>query len=157
MKLQRNLRFHAVNYLKEYSFQLPQLPSSEEYERLSQQRQRYLIEEKRRAEDEQRKVDELLAKKMNGGGGGHRRQASNTAQPSNKGVSIDNVNGWIPSRPSVNDNSTKSVDNDALRIQIKLVESYLNDAIKHNKMDEARMLEQNLNDLLDSLEIRAQK
>ncbi len=39
----------------------------------------------------------------------------------------------------------------ALRIQIQLVENYLQDAIKQNKKEEADILRQNLNELLNTL------
>lgn len=43
--------------------------------------------------------------------------------------------------------------NNALRIQIEQVESYLDDALKHNKYEEAAILQNNLNELLDQLEL----
>jgi hypothetical protein len=175
-KLQRNLRLHAVNYLKEYSFTLPQLPSTKDYEQLKSRRQLHLMEEMKRHEMEQlrqrKQIDDQVARNQNKA----KRQI-----PGQKNVTIDNVNGWIPSKPNiiidecdqvsmnsasgtVNENSDdrtslsdRQLDSDknhAIRIQIQMVEGYLNDAIKHNKIDEARILEKNLNDLLDSLEIK---
>ena len=134
------------------------------------------MEEMKRHEMEQlrqrKQIDDQVARNQNKA----KRQI-----PGQKNVTIDNVNGWIPSKPNiiideldqvsmnsasgtVNENSDdrtslsdRQLDSDknhAIRIQIQMVEGYLIDAIKHNKIDEARILEKNLNDLLDSLEIK---
>ena len=179
-KLQRNIRFYAVNYLKDYSFNLPQLPSSQEYEKVKSQLQRYLNEEKKRNELEQMKqrkqIDDQVVRNQSKSG-----QNSKHVRQSSQNVTIDNVNGWIPSKPNIslvedlnsgenlsvalnNEKNNSYTDeklnemsiekNNALRIQIKLVEGYLNDALKHNKLEEARILEKNLNDLMDNLEMK---
>ena len=41
----------------------------------------------------------------------------------------------------------------ALKIQIQQVECYLDDALKNNKYEEAAILQNNLNELLDQLEL----
>jgi hypothetical protein len=187
-KLQRMLRAHAVNYLKEYSFSLPQLPSANDYEQLKSRRQLLVFEEMKRRELEQqrqrRQIDDQVARKQQ-----QQQQQSNKTtthkrqDSAQKNVTIDSINGWVPSKPNIilvddlagpsskgyndssaengvnqnhqhPDSSTNSSYSDAVRIQIQLVEGYLNDAIKQNRMDEARILEKNLNDLLDTLEIK---
>lgn len=95
LKLQRNIRYFVINYLRENSLNLAQLPTSDEYSLLVKQRERFMIEEARRNEAElarQRRVmDERVAN--------NRRQQQNqsTAVRFNKNasVSIDNTNGWI--------------------------------------------------------------
>jgi hypothetical protein len=191
VKLQRNIRFYAINYLKEHSFNLSSLPNKEEYDKLKAQRQIYLVEEMRRAELEQLKqkkqINDQIARRQQS----MQRQSSdptNTNKSSTK-ISIDNSNGWIPSvNPSAlfedSDNELNDVNNNnndsgeqtvnsleddgtrsisskrsglvsdqekALRIQIQLVENYLQDAIKHNKKEEAETLRKNLNELLNAL------
>lgn len=190
IKLQRNIRFYAINYLKENSFNLSSLPNKEEYEKLKAQRQIYLVEEMRRVELEQLKqkkqINDQIARRQQT----IQRQSNdlnnvNEKKQSAAKISIDNSNGWIPSvKPSalledsdnelndVNNNdsseqASNSLDDDgsrsinskrvvseqekALRIQIQLVENYLQDAIKHNKKEEAETLRRNLNELLNAL------
>lgn len=160
-KLQRNIRFFAINYLREHSFNLPSVPSAQEYQKLKSQRQLYLIEEMKRTELEQnkqrKKLDDQAAK--------NRQQ---TAVKKQQSISVDNSNGWIPaikpnflvdetaeSQNEINSQTEeedgKSGEQNALRIQIQLVEAYLNDALKQKKFDEANILQQNLNELLTTL------
>ena len=99
LKLQRNIRFQAINYLKEHSFNLSALPTPEEYAKLTSQRKLYLIEEMKRAELEQLKqkkeIDNRMAKlnksNANTTGRNDLNNNKNTAK-----ISIDNTNGWIP-------------------------------------------------------------
>ncbi len=193
LKLQRNIRFQSINFLKEYSFTLSQLPTSEVYFKLKAQRELRLQEELRRVELEQLKQDQEIRKRI---------KSNNNPTGSNKtkfpSISIDNSNGWMPSSVKAlllddsqsaeedddydnNDdnedteeektldlNKKKEVGDDnksisshkkkessekekALRVQIQLVEKYLDDALKQNKHDEATLLRKNLNELLNSL------
>lgn len=95
LKLQRNIRYFVINYLRENSLNLAQLPTSDEYSLLVKQRERFMIEEARRNEAElarQRRVmDERVAN--------NRRQQQNQSSAvrfnKNASVSIDNTNGWI--------------------------------------------------------------
>lgn len=83
-------------------------------------------------------------------------------------MSIDKSDGWLPNVKSFhkqetfaenetegnsdrNDNNL-SVQDKALRVQIQLVESYLEEALKQNKYEEADLLQKNLNELLDMQE-----
>ncbi|CAF0796127.1 unnamed protein product [Brachionus calyciflorus] len=161
-RLQKNIRFHAINYLRENSFTLPQIPSYEDYEKLKKQRERYLMEEIKRTEMEQRKKMEQKLSKM-----------SISDKQNKPSVSIDNTNGWVPTfkpaslldddgksnsysddvesnREQFGDENLKS-EQEALRIQIQLVEAYLKDAQKHKKYEEAKILQENLNELLQNL------
>ena len=72
-------------------------------------------------------------------------------------MSIDNSNGWI-ANPLKKDDSTladggfepdMSDQANALKIQIQLVNSYLEEAIKANRYEEAEILQQNLNELVN--------
>jgi hypothetical protein len=173
-KLQRNIRYYAINYLKEHSFNLPQLPTPQDYEKLKSKRQTFLIEEMKRQEMEQQKqrkiMEEQVAKRQ------PKAQNKRKAFSKNNNYTIDNVNGWMPSKPSIqlgedvdklsineNDSDSASLNSrqgalndddktNAIRIQIQIVEGYLSDALKQNRMDEAKILEKNLQDLWDILE-----
>ena len=73
-------------------------------------------------------------------------------------MSIDNSKGWI-ANPSKKDDSTladggfepnMSDQANALKIQIQLVNGYLEEAIKANRYEEAEILQQNLSELLNA-------
>ena len=195
LKLQRNIRFYAINYLKDHSFTLSSLPTPDEYAKLKAQRQVYLVEEMRRTELEhlkhQKKINERAAKlrPSEASNNGHANITSSKnggSTQSNVKISVDHSNGWIPTvnkqelyldddddkesneedspdgaKSDLDDgsqslNSKKSgtatsEEDKALRVQIQLVEGYLKDAKKHKKYDEVRLLEQNLNELLNNL------
>lgn len=166
-KLQQNIRIYSINYLKEHSFNLSKLPTLDEYEKLKKQRKTYLIEELRRTELEHRKQRREMNDRVS-------KVKVQWSQQSNN-VSIDNSKGWIPIKVKIdelnseeeddnnpndsNDDGAKSVTSKrsqneqekALRIQIQLVEGYLQEAIKHKKHEEAKLLQQNLNELLNEL------
>ena len=188
LKLQRNIRFFAINYLKEHSFTLSSLPNPEEYSKLKAQRQVYLVEEMRRTELEQLKqqkqINERAAKfqtqTKSNEAYTNLNQKNKNAKRLDPKITVDNSNGWIPSfnkdlllddndfedsneeeafdssdntslKSKKSNNGTMSEEDRALRIQIQLVEGYLKDARKHNKIDEISALEQNLNELLNNL------
>ena len=65
LKLQRNIRFQSINFLKEHSFTLSQLPISEAYAKLKSQREVYLQEEMKRVEMEQLKQKNEINKRLN--------------------------------------------------------------------------------------------
>ncbi len=108
LKLQRNIRFFAINYLKEHSFTLSSLPTPDEYAKLKAQRQVYLVEEMRRTELEQLKqqkqINERAAKlqtqsrsnEVNSNSSNFNLKNRNTKTFDPK-ISVDNSNGWIPS------------------------------------------------------------
>ncbi len=185
LKLQRNIRVQSINFLKEYSFTLSQLPTSEVYSKLKAQREIYLQEELKRAEIEQQKQKLEISKRL-------KKKTITESNKKSASISIDNTNGWMPTSvksllfddkndddddetvsgdDNSNDNDSDDVFNDdldkksissqkkrnlndkekALRIQIQLVEKYLEDALKQNKQDEAKILRKNLNELLNSL------
>ena len=52
---------------------------------------------------------------------------------------------------SVTSKRSQNEQEKALRIQIQLVEGYLQEAVKHKKHEEAKLLQQNLNELLNEL------
>jgi hypothetical protein len=186
LKLQRNIRVQSINFLKEYSFTLSQLPTSEVYSKLKAKREIYLQEELKRAEIEQQKHKLEISKRL-------KKKTTTESNKKSASISIDNTNGWMPTSvksllfddnnddddddetvsgdDNSNDNDSDDVFNDdldkksissqkkrnlsdkekALRIQIQLVEKYLEDALKQNKQDEAKILRKNLNELLNSL------
>jgi hypothetical protein len=108
LKLQRNIRFFAINYLKEHSFTLSSLPTPDEYAKLKAQRQIYLVEEMRRTELEQLKqqkqINERAAKlqtqtrsnELNSNSSNFNLKNKNTKTFDPK-ITVDNSNGWIPS------------------------------------------------------------
>jgi len=108
LKLQRNIRFFAINYLKEHSFTLSSLPTPDEYAKLKAQRQVYLVEEMRRTELEQLKqqkqINERAAKlqtqtrsnEVNSNSSNFSLKNRNTKTFDPK-ITVDNSNGWIPS------------------------------------------------------------
>lgn len=63
MRLQRSVRMSTINYLKEHSLTIGQLPTREVYQGLKAQRQAYMQEEMNRVEREQqlqkRQLDEV--------------------------------------------------------------------------------------------------
>ena len=179
LKLQRNIRFQAINYLKENSFTLSQLPNSETYFKLKAQRELSLQEELKRLELEQMKQKNELNKRIN-----YKKLQQQQQKQSNKpNITIDNSNGWMPTNikanlflddsdsesqedtldlnePNGDDMDAKSLSSQkrvksekekAIRIQIQLVEKYLDEALKQNKFDEADSLRKNLNELLNTL------
>jgi hypothetical protein len=114
-RLQKNIRVHAINYLKEYSFKLTQLPSAEEYEKLKEHKRKLLVEDLERERRQQRPDDS---------------STSSTA-------------GWIPTAPiSVNNEGKNPVE-----IQIDVVKKYLNEAKKEKRLEEVKILEDNLSEL----------
>lgn len=175
LKLQRQIRYYAISFLRENSLNMAQIPNAEEYEKLKSQRQLYVNEELKRSELERRRQTQQINDKM----------AKVKFNRKKENISIDNANGYIPSinanqfledqsDPDGDDQSTNSSYQDAngkssgpgagatpnspdedkknaLRIQIQLVEAYLDDAIKKNKKSEADILRKNLNELLTSL------
>ena len=154
LKLQRNIRQYVIGYLKENSFSLSPLPAKDVYLKLKAQRQVYLQEEMNRAEMEQSKQLKQINEEVN------RRHTSNTVKKPKSYVSIDNSNGWVSNvkgsllieaaeDPSRSPNANEQ--NKALKIQIQLVEGYLEDALRQNKHDEASLLQKNLNELLNML------
>lgn len=160
IKLQRNIRYYIVNYLRENSFNLAQLPTSEEYGVLVKQRERLMIEEARRQEAElarqQRQIIERVAATSNRTT--RQQQQEGAIKFKKNTVTIDNSNGWIASQGGRRDEleieenaSNASADAEALRIQIQLVEGYIEDAVKANRTEEAELLKANLNELLTCL------
>lgn len=160
IKLQRNIRQYVINFLKENSFTLNQLPSKEDYTNLKARRQTILQEEMKKNEQikmRQRKLYEETSR--------HQKDNYNQAVSNPKEVStisIDNSNGWMPNfkAPTVTSKKTNSCSKlngsdseNALKIQIQQVECYLDDALKNNKYEEAAILQNNLNELLDQLEL----
>jgi hypothetical protein len=157
LKLQRNIRQYVINYLKNYSFNLVQIPTKEAYLKLKAQRELHLQEEMNRIEHELNMQRKKLNNELN------KRQQNGTKNEPNLGlVSIDNSNGWVPSYKVSEilekDDDTAQTNDDyetdqqkALKIQIQLVENYLEDAIKQNKHEEASILQKNLNELLNML------
>lgn len=139
LRLQKNIRFHAINYLRENSFTLPQLPSFEIYEQLRSRREKNLMQEIQQQRETEKIIKSTKKRKEN--------------------VSIDDSNGWIPAvktnlLDTVDDNEDNEMirnQREALRVQIQLVEAYLNDAKKQNKSEESKMLQKNLNELLETL------
>ena len=168
IKLQRNIRYFIINYLRENSFNLAQLPNGDEYAVLVKQRERFLIEEARRNEVElarqRRQINERIAatnggNNRSGGVSGGTSTSSSTTKYSKNTVRIDNSNGWIASQGARKDeleldengDANAPPDADALRIQIQLVEGYIEDALKANRTEEADLLRANLNELLNCL------
>ena len=94
LKLQRNIRFQAINYLTEHSFNLSALPTPDEYAKLTSQRKLYLIEEMKRAELEQSKQKKEILAKLNKPKTSHSSDLNNNKNAAK--ISIDNTNGWIP-------------------------------------------------------------
>lgn len=139
IKLQKNIRFFAINYLRENSFTLPQLPSFEIYEQLRSRRERNLMEQMKKQREMEKKTKTFNKIKDN--------------------VSIDNSNGWVASikadilEDQIVDEKNELTRNEqeALRVQIQLVEAYLDDAKKQKKTEEVKILQQNLNELLQTL------
>ena len=140
LKLQKNIRIHAINYLKEFSFQLSCLPTKEEYEKLVEQKRKYLLEEIQRERMEKLKLYEIDAAKR------QQQQAlsSTTAY-------INNSDGWVPTEIN---RVTESDDNDPIRLQIKVVESYLEEARKQERHEEIKIFENNLKELKSIIESR---
>lgn len=174
LKLQRNIRYFVINYLRENSFNLAQLPSGDEYAVLVKQRERFMIEEARRNEAElarqRRQINERLAATAGASGGsgtaGSFGRSAAVKFNKNNTVTIDNSNGWIASQSARKDElelgddgsmgggaggSNGTPDAEALRIQIQLVEGYIEDALKANRSEEAQLLKANLNELLTCL------
>ena len=155
LKLQRNIRQYVIGYLKENSFSLSPLPAKDVYLKLKAQRQVYLQEEMNRAEMEQSKQLKQINEEVN-------RRQINTVKKPRPYVSIDNSNGWVSNvkgsllieaaeDPNSSTNTIENEQNKALKIQIQLVEGYLEDALRQNKRDEASLLQKNLNELLNML------
>ncbi len=119
-RLQKNIRLHAINYLKEYSFKLTQLPSAEEYEKLKEQKQKLLIEDLDR----------------------EKREQQSDLYNSSKDNSTNNA-GWIPSASM----SANSDNKNPIEIQIDVVKNYLIEAKKEKRIEEIKILEKNLTEL----------
>lgn len=163
LKLQRNIRMYVVNYLKENSFSLGQLPTKELYLSLKAQREENLREEMNRIEYEQQiqkhQIAEVARRKQMSKWT-HNRVEENHQIKKEPTISIDNSVGWVGGQNidiiENNENSLSHGDDNeqqkALRIQIQLVEGYLDDALKQNKYEEADLLQKNLNELLNMQE-----
>lgn len=185
LKLQRNINYLAINYLKEHSFSLVQLPSSEVYAELRAKCEKRLREESKRLElQEIKHKNEINKRIIHNQNNNTKNKVLNHNKPN---VTVDKSNGWIPTsiqsraallfndsdseqeetfefneayaagednldRKSVSSHKrAKSEKEKAIRIQIQLVEKYLDEALKLNKYEEADSLRRNLNELLNSL------
>ena len=161
-KLQRNIRLFAINYLKDNSFTLSQLPTINEYNELKAKRQVHLLEEMRRIEIEQnfekQRLNEQIARKQNKLPKFKLNEENKGRTNGNLSIKIDNSNGWIPSVDRNNavlfenanneyDATIESDEERTLKIQINLVDGYIKEAIKQDRNDEVKSLRQNLNEL----------
>ena len=140
LKLQKNIRIYAINYLKEFSFTLSILPTKEEYEKLVEQKRQLLLEEIQRESLEKLRLYEIDAKKQQLKGGNY---SSGAAQG---GTFINNSDGWVP---TVNNNNFENHnnDNDPIKLQIQVVENYLIEARKQGRHEEIEIFENNLKEL----------
>jgi hypothetical protein len=120
MRLQKNIRVHAINYLKEYSFKLTQLPSIDEYEKLKEQKRKLLVEDLEREKREQQS-DVYVHNNSRADG------------------------GWIPSCATVSQD--KHMTTNPIEIQINIVKKYLSEAKKDGRLEEVKILEKNLSEL----------
>ena len=122
LKLQRSIRVNIINYLKEHSFRLGQLPSKEVYLALKTQRQQFLQEEMNRIEQDKMiqktKTEELASRQRTNqkfydleNSQKNENESYRVIAPSGRNmkfefnqflfvdlikVSIDNSNGWVP-------------------------------------------------------------
>jgi len=184
LKLQRSIRVNIINFLKEHSFRLGQLPSKEVYLALKTQRQQFLQEEMNRIEQDKMiqktKIEELASRQRTNqrffdleNSQKNENESYKVIAPSGRNmkfefnqflfvdlikVSIDNSNGWVPNIKSskiqedLADSELQSVQKNALKVQIQMVEGYLEEALKQDKYEEANLLQKNLNELLDMQE-----
>ncbi len=137
LKIQKNIRLYAINYLKEFSFQLSSLPNKEEYEKLVEQKRKYLLEELHRESLEKQKLYEIDAKRQ--------QKYGNNTNGVSMSTHINNSDGWVPT--VMNENSGITNLNDPVVVQIKLVENYLDEARKQMRFEEVEILENNLKEL----------
>jgi len=138
-KLQKNIRLFAVNYLKDFSFQLPPLPTKEQYDKLKEQKRKELMEELERESFQQERIKNLAAKKFQNKG--------NSSQV-NSIRHIDNAAGWVPTvQIGDAENGGQNGESDPIKLQIKLVKGYLEDARKQKRFEEVEILENNLREL----------
>lgn len=141
LKMQKNIRLYAINYLKEYSFQLATLPSKEEYEKLVEKKKKLLLEELQRESLEKLKLLELnmATKKPQ-----QEQKLQQKSKQKNDKTHINNADGWIA---TTDGNNLQNEHDDPIKLQIKLVESYLEEARKQNRHEEIDILENNLKEL----------
>jgi hypothetical protein len=166
-KLKTNIRNFAINYLKENSFNLPNLPTQQEYIKLRNDKQYLLQQEMKRLEliqlEQRERINDHIIRTQRG-----KNQSTSSKQPPK--ISIEQSKGWTSNfKPTLTDDQiSQNGDNThsfnpfeeqdfddvkkALTIQIKVVQGYLAEALKQKKYEEAELLKQNLKELENNLQ-----
>ena len=130
---------YAINYLKEFSFTLSILPTADEYEKLVEQKRKFLLEEIQRESLEKLKLYEMDAKRQQLKG--NYSNTNNSSSTALQGTFINNSDGWVPTM-----NNEIETD-DPIKLQIKVVENYLEEARRQGRYEEIEIFENNLQEL----------
>ena len=117
---------YAINYLKEFSFTLSILPTADEYEKLVEQKRKFLLEEIQRESLEKLKLYEMDAKRQQLKG--NYSNTNNSSSTALQGTFINNSDGWVPTM-----NNEIETD-DPIKLQIKVVENYLEEARRQGRL-----------------------
>ena len=146
LKLQKNIRTHAVKYLKEFLFKLPVLPSVADYEKL--------------VERNERDIFENLKTQIN-----ERNSVTKHTSMVNKSVSFknsENADDWVvvfnkENNTVADECEVGGEDDELIRMQIKVFEKHLEDACRENRFDDIEICKKNLNELSIILNSRSYK
>ncbi|RWS13629.1 rabenosyn-5-like protein [Dinothrombium tinctorium] len=148
LKLQRNIRLSATQYLRENMVGLPSLPTEEELQKLQEKRRQEI--QKRIEEERKLALEEAEAL---------RSQSSSSSSPSSKldpknltqvssASSFELVSpdtGWGPEFSLKPDCDLNAID--PMLVQISIIKNYIKKAREEHKYDEVAILELNLKEL----------
>ncbi|XP_066453104.1 rabenosyn-5 [Eleutherodactylus coqui] len=142
LQLQKMIRYSATLFVQEKLLGLMSLPTKEQYEELKEKRRREneekLLRERQAALEAQRRRDEKKKDSL------PRSSDTLNGQPQRTGR-IRKVEGWLPTSGVPRNRETS----DPLLQQIENITSYIQQAQVAGRVDEVRMLEENLRQLQD--------
>ncbi|XP_074054589.1 rabenosyn-5 [Macrotis lagotis] len=142
LQLQRMIRYSATLFVQEKLLGLMSLPTKEQYEELKKKRkqeiERKLIMERQAALELQRKSEERQKELLS-------RGAVNGEETFSQKSAVRKAEGWLPTSSG----PVQSEESDPLLQQIHNITSFIKQAKAASRVDEVRMLQENLRQLQD--------
>ncbi|XP_043828425.1 rabenosyn-5 [Dromiciops gliroides] len=142
LQLQRMIRYSATLFVQEKLLGLMSLPTKEQYEELKKKRkqeiERKLIMERQAALELQRRSEERQKELVS-------RGAVNGEEPFVQKGTVRKAEGWLP----MSSGPGPSEESDPLLQQIHNITSFIKQAKAASRVDEVRMLQENLRQLQD--------
>ncbi|WAR24987.1 RBNS5-like protein [Mya arenaria] len=140
--LQKSIRTYASNFMQENMMGLQALPSEEQYAAL--QKKRTVEVQKQIALDRQAVLhaQEIERQKLGKDKGTPSREDDRRDRSGSKSHTRSSSYGWKPS-----DHAVRESNDDPMLQQMEIIRGYIREAKKANKLDEVKMLEENLQEL----------